>query len=116
MQRIDIAALREALAKADRHDAQGEWIQRDATQVRLCQQLPALLDEIEALRARTTPEVIGDRHKNGNWWLGWDAGNEKWVECRWSSVWGSWERGRGVFSMSFAPTHALPMPPEVPHD
>lgn len=74
--------------------------------------LPALIAELRELRARTTPEPIGDKHKDGNWWLVWEPGYEGWFKLRWRYE--GWQ-----LSCSFigTPTHALPMPPapEVPH-
>lgn len=69
--------------------------------------LPALIAELRQLRARTTPEPIGDEHKDGNWWMLWDPGWEGWYKVRWRHE--SWHMGGGPFLG--IPTHALPMPP-----
>jgi hypothetical protein len=65
--------------------------------------LPAL---IAAARA-TVPEVIGDRHRDGQRWqlyfprvYGWDVGY--WQNGRW------WVNGH---VSGYTPTHALPIPP-----
>ena len=69
--------------------------------------IPALIAELRELRARVTPESIGDKHKDGNWWLAWEPGWEKWYKVRWRHE--SWHLGGGLFLG--IPTHALPMPP-----
>ena len=73
--------------------------------------LPALIAELRELRARTTPEPIGDKHKDGNWWMLWEPGFEGWFKVRWRLV--GWQMGGGLFLGT--PTHALPMPP-APED
>jgi hypothetical protein len=138
-QKIDIPALREALAKATpisgtkitSHHIVSKGYEHLAN---LCREnmgpiamthkeesdaiaaaytaLPALLDELEALRAMTTPEVIGDRHRDGNWWIIWER-NIGWCKGRWDLEIGQWSF-LGYWSER-TPTHALPMPPE-PHD
>ena len=121
-QKIDLDALEAALAKS----TPGEWgkhmklYNRDG--FRLVQEdmdciiaahnaLPALIAELRQLRARTTPEPIGDKHRDGNWWLLWDPGWEGWFKVRWRIV--GWQMGGGLFLGT--PTHALPMPP-APED
>ena len=44
--------------------------------------LPALIAELRELRARTTPEPISEKHRDGNWWLVWVPGFEHWLKCR----------------------------------
>jgi len=78
--------------------------------------LPALLAELRELRSLTTPEPIGDLHKDGNWWLVWAPGAEQWMKCRWlGEYWG--KSGTMREQLFDDPTHALPMPPapEVPN-
>ena len=69
--------------------------------------LPALIAELRELRARTTPEPINDKHRDGNWWLVWEPGWEGWFKVRWRIL--GWQMGGGLFLGT--PTHALPMPP-----
>lgn len=71
--------------------------------------LPALIAELLELRARTTPEVIGEKHRDGNWWLVWEPGWEQWCKVRWRYE--GWHTGGGALFVG-TPTHALPMPPE----
>ena len=75
--------------------------------------LPALIAELRELRARTTPEAIGEKHQDGNWWLVWEPGWEGWFKVRWRIL--GWQMGGGLFLGT--PTHALPMPAaaEVPN-
>ena len=69
--------------------------------------LPALIAELRDLRARTTPEVIGERHKDGNWWLVWEPCRAGWIcSCYDFGEW--WERPGKI--LTTAPTHALPLP------
>ncbi len=69
--------------------------------------LPALIAELRELRARTTPEPIGEKHKDGNWWLSWDPWSKMWLKMRWR--YGRWQfNGRDFIGAS---VHALPMPP-----
>ena len=69
--------------------------------------LPALIAELRQLRARVTPEPIGDKHKDGNWWMMWEPGYEQWLKLRWRYE--GWRYGdRPLYG---TPTHALPMPP-----
>ena len=75
--------------------------------------LPALIAELRQLRARTTPEPIGEKHRDGNWWMAWEPGYETWFKLRWRYE--GWQlSGCNFFG---TPTHALPIPPapEVPH-
>lgn len=69
--------------------------------------LPALIAELRELRARTTPEVIGEKHRDGNWWLCWEPGYEAWYKIRWQHE--RWQWGGGP--LYGTPTHALPLPP-----
>ena len=69
--------------------------------------LPALIAELRQLRARTTPEPIGEKHQDGNWWLVWEPGWEGWFKVRWR--FSAWQMGGWLFLGT--PTHALPMPP-----
>jgi hypothetical protein len=69
--------------------------------------LPALIAELRQLRARTTPEPIGDKHRDGNWWLCWEPGYQAWYKVRWQHE--RWHMSGG--SLFGTPTHALPMPP-----
>jgi hypothetical protein len=140
-QKIDIAALREALAGLDGLTLRAEGCEVDvlsdgdgidsvcfalvgklpAEDVAFCtalaaaaNALPALLDEIEALRALTTPEVIGEKHREGGPWQVWEPFYERWVHAKWLKQQERWIRLDGT-SVIGIPTHALPMPPE-PHD
>lgn len=140
MQKIDIDALKEALAKA----TPGEWVRRhsaiasvsaidaiaengnskylgefygpdwvdNAILIALARNaLPGLLTELEALRTRTTPEHIGDKHRDGNWWLMWEPGWEHWYKARWDCE-GYWQLSGSLRPLDGTPTHALPMPPD----
>ena len=104
-QRIDLDALEAALARvgnaAHPPSAAAEAI------VYGHNALPALIAELRQLRERTTPEPIGDKHRDGNWWLVWEPGWEGWFKVRWRIV--GWQMGGGLFLGT--PTHALPMPP-----
>lgn len=71
--------------------------------------LPALLAELRELRARTTPEVIGEKHKDGKEWHVWDG--REWLPAWWSEDLEAWVR-RGYYRMLNSPTLALPMPGE----
>ena len=75
--------------------------------------LPALIAELRELRARTTPEPIGDKHKDRNWWLCWEPGYQAWDKAHWANE--RWHLSGGPLFGN--PTHALPMPPapEVPN-
>lgn len=72
--------------------------------------LPALIAELLELRARTTPEVIGEKHRDGNWWLVWEPFYERWVYAKWREQSEMWRRLDGGDVIG-TPTHALPMPP-----
>ena len=78
--------------------------------------LPALLAEVRELRRLTTPEPIGERHKDGNWWLVWVPRAEHWFKCRWRSSFGDWQKSGTTERLYRTLTHALPMPgrPEPP--
>jgi hypothetical protein len=69
--------------------------------------LPALL---AAARA-TVPEVISDRHKNGNYWMVYLPDREAWIKCRWHGN-GYWLI-YGGYALDGTPTHALPLPPPM---
>ena len=71
--------------------------------------LPALLAEVRELRRLTTPEPIGEKHKDGNWWLVWAPGAEHWFKVRWRPV-GDWQKSGTTQHLSGTPTHALPLP------
>ena len=71
--------------------------------------LPALLAEVRDLRRRTTPELISEKHRDGNWWLVWAPGAEQWMKCRWlGEYWG--KSGTMREQLFDDPTHALPLP------
>ena len=77
--------------------------------------LPALLAEVRELRRLAAPEPIGDKHRDGNWWLVWDPGSEQWMKCRFECM--QWNKSGTMREPFFGtPTHALPMParPEPP--
>ena len=120
-QRIDLDAPEEAHKKS----TPGEWgehmklYNRDG--FRLVQEdmdciiaahnaLPALIAELRELRARTTPEPIREKHRDGNWWLVWVPGFEHWLKCRFRHD--QWMlSGPATAGLCDAPTHAVPMPP-----
>jgi len=66
--------------------------------------LPALV----AAARQTVPEVIGEKHRDGNWWLVWGGDMDKWVIAHHDELMWQWYRDCGL---SVNPTHALPMPP-----
>ena len=72
--------------------------------------LPALIAELRELRARVTPEHVGDKHKDGNWWMVWEPGLGGWQDAKWEATYRIWldDYERPVFGI---PTHALPLPP-----
>jgi hypothetical protein len=73
--------------------------------------LPALLAELRELRRLTTPEPIGEKHRDGNWWLVWEPGIEQWMKCRFECE--QWNKSGTMREPFFGdPTHALPMPPD----
>ena len=109
-QKIDLDALEAALAKATPGAAQFRvtppgkvWDTATALLV-----LPALIAELRELRARTTPEVIGEKHRDGNWWLCWEPWYEAWYKIRWQHEHERWQWGGGP--LYGTPTHALPLP------
>jgi len=69
--------------------------------------LPALLAEVRDLRRPTTPEPIGEKHRDGNWWLVWGGDMDKWVIAHHDELMWQWYRDCGL---SVNPTHALPLP------
>jgi hypothetical protein len=93
----------EAALKAPETMGPGEFLQRIGP---FLYHLPAL---IAAARA-TVPEVIGEKHKQGDWWLVWDKWHETWRKARWSPTWESWQNSGGSHLTGFL-THALPLPP-----
>lgn len=69
--------------------------------------LPGLIAELRQLRARVTPEPIGEKHRDGNWWMVWSPLDNQWYKALWHN--GHWEMaGRLGF---YKATHALPLPP-----
>ena len=71
--------------------------------------LPALLAEFRDLRRLTTPEPIGEKHWDGNWWLVWEPGYEHWYKARWRND--AWRiSGTHDWPLDGIPTHALPLP------
>lgn len=62
------------------------------------------LEEIEKL----LPELIAEKHKDGRWWLVWDADWRDWIKARWRQDY--WNGFHGYFPFS-TPTHVLPIPP-----
>jgi len=67
--------------------------------------LPALI----AAARLTVPEPIGEKHRDGNWWLVWAPGAQQWMKCRWlGEYWG--KSGTMREQLFDDPTHALPMP------
>lgn len=104
-QKIDLDALEAALAKK----SEKPWGWADC--VSACvENMPALIAELRELRARVTPEVIREKHKDGNWWLVWSPLGNQWYKALWHN--GHWEMtGRlGLFNKA---THALPLPPAL---
>ena len=99
-QKIDLHALQQ------HYDNAPLW---DSSMDPVYSALPALIAELLELRARTTPEVIGEKHRDGNWWLVWEPGWEQWRKVRWRYE--GWHTGGGALFVG-TPTHALPMPPE----
>lgn len=71
--------------------------------------LPALIAELRELRARTTPEVIGQKHQNRRLWLVCVPEFDGWQEAKWEPTSELWvnDYGGPIFG---TPTHALPMP------
>ncbi len=95
-QKIDLDALEAALARYG-----------DYTPLDIKFALPALIAELRQLRARTAPEPIGEKHKDGNWWLCWEPGYKVWFKLRWRCE--GWQLAACNFIGT--PTHALPLPP-----
>lgn len=92
-------------ARYDGLNAEAERLKAEAAELR--KRLDVALFLVDALRARVTPEVISQKHKDGNWWLLWSSDWEAWIKGRWG--WGHW-RASGPITPG-EPTHALPMPP-----
>jgi len=91
----ELDALEAALAKYGDH-----------TPLDIKFRLPALI----AAARTTVPEVIGEKHRDGNWWLVWEPGAEGWFKCRWRPV-GDWQKSATTERLLGTPTHALPLPP-----
>jgi hypothetical protein len=72
--------------------------------------LPALLAEVRDLRRPTTPEPIGEKHRDGGPWQVWEPFYERWVYAKWREQSEMWRRLDGGDVIG-TPTHALPMPP-----
>jgi hypothetical protein len=72
--------------------------------------LPALIAELRELRARVTPEVIREKHKDGSRWLVWSPTNKQWYKALWRK--GRWEM-TGRLGLLDRATHALPLPPAL---
>lgn len=110
---IDLDALEAALGKAmpgTWHVGEGASGQEAADLYAVAagmNALPALIAELRQLRARTTPEPIGEKHKDGNWWLCWEPGYKVWFKLRWRCE--GWKLAACNFIGT--PTHALPLPP-----
>ncbi len=64
---------------------------------------------IAAARAKV-PEVIGEKHKKGDWWWVWDKWPETWRKAKWSFAMECWVNSDGLELVGFI-THALPLPP-----
>jgi len=56
----------------------------------------------------TLPELIGEKHRDGNYWLVFDVELKTWVKCRWYGdlYWLTYGGGR----LQDPPPLALPMP------
>ena len=103
-QKIDLDALEAALAKK----SEKPWGWADCVSACVAN-MPALIAELRQLRARVTPEVISEKHRDGNWWLCWEPGYEAWYKIRWQHE--RWQWGGGP--LYGTPTHALPLPPAL---
>jgi hypothetical protein len=68
--------------------------------------LPALLAEVRDLRRLTTPEPIGEKHRDGNWWLVWDSYERHWCRAYFGKN-GRWQADDDYVPV---PTRALPLP------
>jgi hypothetical protein len=98
-QKVDLDALEAALAKYSPH-----------CPLDIKFPLPALIAELRELRARTTPEVIGQKHQNRRLWLVCVPEFDGWQEAKWeptSELWVNYYGGP-IFG---TPTHALSLPP-----
>jgi hypothetical protein len=112
----DLNALEAALAKA----TPGRFLVADGATGRELAEvqaiaagmnaLPALLAEVRELRRLTTPEPIGEKHRDGNWWLVWAPGAEHWFKVRWRSAYGDWQKSGATERLLNTPTHAVPLP------
>ena len=69
----------------------------------------ALIAELRELRARTTPEVIAEKHRDGREWMCWIPCLAMWLPCIFDSD--AWHLDD--IRLSETPTHALPMPEDV---
>jgi hypothetical protein len=107
----DLDALEAALAKA----TPGRFRVADGVSEQEAADLRAIVAGMNALpaliaAARTTvPEVISEKHRDGNWWLVWEPGAEGWFKCRWRPV-GDWQKSGTTEHLHGTPTHALPLP------
>jgi hypothetical protein len=143
---VDIDELRELLAKAspvpysEQGDCSGKMTATDSEGVygvgkiyadddralvlEAINALPALLDELEALRAANQWLPIADEAKSGDWVLGWDGSKVtpiKWIndDCEYGGYIG-WAYGDeswggslydGYNQLKLPPTHYRPLPP-----
>lgn len=64
--------------------------------------------DLDELRAKTTPEVIVEKHRDGNWWIVWNLHEKGWRRAKWDKSYNEWHLGHRF--MNGSPTHALPMP------
>lgn len=85
-------------------NAEADRLRAEAADLR--KRLDVALFLVDALRARVTPEVIGEKHKDGNWWLLWGPW-EAWIKGRRDLAY--WRATDGL--LTWEPTHALPLPP-----
>jgi len=68
--------------------------------------LPALLAEVRELRRLTTPEPIGEKHRDGRRWLAAFPDLQGWEGAYWHQ--GSW--WINCYRTPYTPTHAVPLP------
>jgi len=57
----------------------------------------------------TVPEVIGEKHRDGNWWMVWFPRGKQWYKARWDGAYQWWQVAQDAV-MPYEATHALPMP------
>jgi hypothetical protein len=107
----DLDALEAALAKA----TPGRFRVADCVSEQEAADLRAIVAGMNALPAliaaarQTVPEVISEKHRDGNWWLVWEPGAEGWFKCRWRPV-GDWQKSGTTERLLGTPTHAVPLP------